>query len=507
MKRGDILENITIEKLVFWGKGFVRVEEDKETWKKWRVLFVTGWAIPWSVVNLRVTKKKKDFAECQITEIITKSPLEKEHPNNPYGEMGWCKWVNIPYEEQLKIKQTQVEEAFFHLKKYQENIDFGEIVPSPLIDWYRNKVEFSFGKYISHKEDVFKHFEVWFHKQWSFSQIQDVDGCVLIDQIQNDIYKEIKDFSKTLGLPVYDQKTQKWFFRHIMIRRTFFANEMMILLSFNPAYEFEWDLDEKIVLIKEFFAELAKKHSIIASVYFSHNTNKADICIWDLELIHWKKTINETLLGLTFEISPQSFFQTNSYWAEELYSKVLELANPRLTSPLKERNSKETPLSAKGEGLGVREQKFWTVLDLYGWTWTIWMIFAKNWADHVHSVELVTSSSKDWEKNAAKNGLDNIDFVNAKVEDFLVTYLWEWKKADLLIIDPPRAGMHPKALPKILEFKTDQIIYVSCNPATLSRDLDFILQNSDYEIETVIPVDMFPHTHHIETIVSLKMKK
>ena len=478
MKRGDILENIEVEKLVFGGKWFVRLPEDTETWKRWRVLFITWGAIPGSIVNLRVTKKKKDFAECQITDIIKKSPIEQEHPNNPYGECGGCKWINIPYIEQLKIKQNQVEEAFFHLKKYQENINFQEIVASPLVDGYRNKVEFSFWKYISHKDDIAEHFNVWFHKQGEFSKIQDFDGCILIDDIQNTIYKEIKDFTKTLGLPVYDQKNHSGFFRHIMIRRTFFSDEIMILISYNPEYSFEWNLQEKIKLLNIFFQELAQKYSQIKSIYFSNNTNKADVCIWDLDCIYGKKTIDETLLWLTFEISPQSFFQTNSYWAEKLYSKVLELATS--TS--------------------------WTVLDLYGWTGTIGMIFANNWADKVHSVELMTSSSKDWEKNAAKNWITNMTFVNKKVEDFLWGFLDSWEKADLLIIDPPRAGMHPKALPNILKFKTKQIIYVSCNPATLSRDLDFILQNSDYRIETVVPVDMFPHTHHIETIVSLKMK-
>lgn len=131
------------------------------------------------------------------------------------------------------------------------------------------------------------------------------------------------------------------------------------------------------------------------------------------------------------------------------------------------------------------------------------MIFAKSWAKKVISVEMVTSSSKDWESNAKLNNLSNIDFENKKVEDFLKEYIKKWEKADLLIIDPARAWMHPDALPNILKFQTKQIIYVSCNPATLSRDLDYILQNSNYKIEKIKPVDMFPHTHHIETIVSL----
>ena len=144
-----------------------------------------------------------------------------------------------------------------------------------------------------------------------------------------------------------------------------------------------------------------------------------------------------------------------------------------------------------------------TILDLYGWTWTIWMVFAKAGAKNVISVEMVKSSSLDWEKNAKLNNLDNISFENAKVEDFLKKYLKQWKTADLLVIDPARAWMHPDALPNILKFDTKQIIYVSCNPSTLARDLWFILVNSNYKIEKIQAMYMFPHTHHIETIVSL----
>ncbi|MDQ7023123.1 MAG: 23S rRNA (uracil(1939)-C(5))-methyltransferase RlmD [Candidatus Gracilibacteria bacterium] len=308
-----------------------------------------------------------------------------------------------------------------------------------------------------------------------------MEGCSLIDELQNEIYREIKVFSKTLGLPVYDQMRQEGFFRHLMIRRTHFANEMMLLLSFNPAYfdtNTKIDKLSKLNLIKEFLISLTKKYDIIKSIYFSHNPNKADVCIGDLELIYGEKTIKENLQGLTFNISPSSFFQTNSTGAEKLYSMVLDYAK-------------------KDE---LKEQ---TVLDLYGGTGTIGMVFAKAGAQNIISVEMVKSSSLDGEKNAKLNKLDNISFENAKVEDFLKKYLKEGKTADLLIIDPARAGMHPDALPNILKFNTKQIIYVSCNPSTLARDLGFILVNSDYKIEKIQAMDMFPHTHHIETIVSL----
>ena len=477
LNKWDILENIKIEKLVFWGQWFAKLEHENPE-HNWKTIFVTGWVVPWSIVNLRVLKKKKRFIETQIVEIIQKSPIEKIHPKNIYWESWGWKWINIPYEEQLKIKQEQVKEAFNVIEKKFWTQNFLEIEASPIEDSYRNKVEFSFWKYLSNSENIEEHFNVGFHKQGQFSKVIDYEGTPLIDEKQNEIYREIKKFCKTLGLPVYDQKKQEWFFRHILIRKTFFTNEMMILLSFNPEYfdkNKKLNFQEKLQILKDFFLKMAEKNPEIKSIYFSHNPNKADVAIWDLELIFGEKTIKEKILWLNFEISPTSFFQTNSAWAEKLYSIVLDFT----------------------------KNKKWNILDLYGWTWTIWIIFANSGAKNVVSVELVTSASQDWEKNARLNSLNNINFVNAKVEDFLWKYLEKWEKADLLVIDPPRAGMHPKALEDILKFEAEQMIYVSCNPATLARDLEFILENSTYKIEKIKAMDMFPHTHHIETVVSL----
>ena len=488
IKKNDILENIKVEKLVFGGKGFAILEHSNPAYN-WRVIFITGWAIPWSVVNLRVIKKKNSFLETQIVDIIKKSPFEEKNKENIYWDCGGCKWVNIKYEKQLEIKQEQVKESLNLLSKYSDNQNtfddlFLEIEPSPTINGYRNKVEFSFWKNISAKNNIEEHFNVWFHKQWEFSKIEDFDWCILIDELQNIIYKEIKTFSKTLWLPVYDQFNQKWFFRHILIRRAHYTDEIMLLLSFNPDYftdNEKINKQEKIDLIKKFLIDLSEKYNQIKSIYFSHNVNKSDTCIWDLELINWKDTIKEDLMWLSFNISPTSFFQTNSTWANKLYSIVLDFA--------------------KKDKL-----KDYTVLDLYGWTGTIGMIFAKQWAKQVISVELVKSSSLDWETNAKLNDLDNISFVNDKVENFLKEYVNSWKKADLLIVDPARAWMHPDSLPNLLKFNTDQIIYISCNPSTLARDWEYILENSDYKIEKIQAMDMFPHTHHIETVVSLIKK-
>lgn len=234
--------------------------------------------------------------------------------------------------------------------------------------------------------------------------------------------------------------------------------------------------------LKWLCVELIAEFPSLKSIYLSYNNNKADILIGEkMELVYGSPTISETLLGLEFDISPQSFFQTNSKWAEILYSTVWDFCKTESIS----------------EGI---------ILDLYAGTGTIGMILSPK-ARKVISVELVAEASKNGEENAKKNHISHMDFVNAKVEDFLEKYLKEWMKADLLVIDPPRAGMHPDTLPSVLKFGTKQILYVSCNPATLARDLQYILENSDYMIEKVQAVDMFPHTHHIETVVSLIKKK
>ena len=484
MKKNAILENIKIEKLVFWWKGFARLDDG-------RVCFITGWAIPWSRVNLKVIKKKRDFIEAQITEVIEKSPIETWS----YEVIPGTPWINIEYSEQLKIKDAQVEEALFHCKKYQDNIPHFPIIPMDNTFWYRNKIEFSFWKYISHRENIFQDFNIWFHKRWDFSRVLDFENCILIDELQNDIYKDIRKYTQESWLPVYDQKTWTWFWRHLMIRGMHFSEEILLVFSINPNY-FE-DTEQKTIEIeklKKYLTELLViKYPKITSIYISHNTNKADTLIWELELVYGSETISETILWYSFDIGPKSFFQTNSVWAEKLYSHVREFAiNPE-----------------QNEWNMWNNTKLWTILDLYAGTWTIGMIFS-DIADEVISVELVEEASRNWEKNAQKNQIQNMRFVNAKVEDFLDEYMTEQDTdntyKNLLIIDPPRAGMHPKALPNILKFWTQQIIYVSCNPATLGRDLEYILANSEYRIEKVQAVDMFPHTHHIEIVVSLTRK-
>jgi len=473
MKKNTILNNILVEKLVFWGKWFARLQHENPDLSG-KTVFISGGVLPQSVVNVRVLKSRKDYIEGQAVEIVKKSPLETQHPQNPYGIQPGCGRVNIPYEHQLDIKSGQISESLFHIRKLQENIDISPILSSPLMDGYRNKIEWSFGKFISGKYDRNEHFNVWFHKQGEFSKIEDYDGTILISEKLNAIYQDIKIFAKQSGLPVYDQFTGEGFWRHLVMREGFFTGEIMLILSFFPHFPEAQNLD----FLKKYFGKLTEKYPEIASVYFSHNDSKADVALGRLECIFGKEYITETLLGLEFRISPKSFFQTNSHGAEVLYQNILDL-------------------------VPAEKLQDAHVLDLYGGTGTIGMLFAKQ-AKKVTSVELVESASKDGEQNAHNNDLKNIDFVCDKTENFLKTFVKNKEKADILIIDPPRSGMHPDALASILGFDAEYFLYVSCNPATLSRDLSKILQESTYRIEKMIPVDMFPHTHHIETIVLLK---
>ncbi|MDD4151930.1 MAG: 23S rRNA (uracil(1939)-C(5))-methyltransferase RlmD, partial [Candidatus Gracilibacteria bacterium] len=401
MKKNDIIENLKVEKLVFGGKGFTRMPDGK-------VIFITGSAVPGSIVNVRIIKKKSGFIEGQIIETVKKSPLEKEANCDIFGLCGGCKWQTIPYEKQLEIKDEQVKESLFHLAKYQENINIEKIEASPMVWGYRNKIEFSFGKFISDKMQIRENFNVGFHKQAEFSKIIDCSYCHLIDEKSNQVFNKIKEFAKNTGLPVYDQMRQSGFFRHLIIRKTHFTNEMMIILGYNPKYENgNFDLDS----VKNFLLSLTKDFTEIKSIYLTSNANLADVALGDLELIYGNPVIVEELLGLKFEISPKSFFQTNSTGAEKLYSIVLDYADKE--------NLKNS-----------------TVLDLYAGTGTIGMTFAP-FAKEVYSVEMVTDASKDGEKNATLNKISNMKFINAKVEDFLKEFTLDGEKqADLLIIDP-----------------------------------------------------------------------
>ncbi|EKE27306.1 MAG: 23S rRNA m(5)U-1939 methyltransferase [uncultured bacterium (gcode 4)] len=475
MQKGTVLENIKIDKLIFGWKALGFAPDGKK-------IIISGWVIPGSVINLRILKNRKNYYEGQMLDEVKKSPLEQKLPDH-FQVYGGCKWLPIAHDVQLQIKQEQVKEAFNHLKEYVTDTVFHPIVASPEIYGYRNKVEFSWWKYISDREWVHDEFRFWFHKQWEFDRIIDCTFCVLADDEINEIFKKTDSFSRWSGLPTYDPKRQEWFWRHLVIRKSKHCNEIMLIFSVNDdflASKWSSTIDNFSKNLKWFLDKLTKEYPNIKSIYYLRNNWKADIVTWEFELYYWVPAIKEKLLDKTFEINPKSFFQTNSLGAEKLYQIAIDMA----------KKWKE-------------ELKWGTMLDLYAWTWTLWIIFSP-FFKNVYSVEIVKEASEDGKRNAKLNGINNIEFVNAKVENFLKDFSEKNEKVDLLVIDPPRDWMHPDALPNVVNFDAKAMIYISCNPSTLARDLDYIVKNSSYKITDITPVDMFPHTHHIETVVRLE---
>lgn len=500
MKKHDILENIRIEKLIFGWSGLATASDGRK-------IIISGWAIPDAIVDLRIIKSKKNHLEAQILRTVKRSPLELDIPSH-WQLYGGCKWLPIPYAKQLEIKEKQIIEAFHWLRNETKETFWYPIIRSPDSEHYRNKVEFSWGKYISEREGKYDEYRFGFHIQGQFDRIEDCWYCVLADELTNQIFRDIDTFARKSNLPTYDPKTNIGFWRHLVIRRAKKTWETMIIFSVNGV--FEWnnitELWTKEYFITDMIQQLSEKYKSITSIYLLENTGRADVVQWNQVLLHGNATITDELLWLTFEIQPKSFFQVNTLGAEKLYQSVID---------------------------AIRF-KWWVLLDLYAGTGTIGILLAKEFSK-VYSVEYVLSSSEDGKKNSDRNGIKNVEFVNSKVEDFAKEFSSGWWKADTIVLDPPRDGLHPSAIPNIITFWAREIIYVSCNPATLVRDIAILLgkemshetTNTDatewilwvapdrddeqfsqlqskYRITDITPMDMFPHTHHIETVVRLE---
>jgi 23S rRNA (uracil1939-C5)-methyltransferase len=471
MKKHQILENIYIEKLIFGGSGLATAPDGRR-------IIITGGAIPDAIVNLRILKIKKSHIEAQIIETIKKSSLEKPIPEQ-WQLYGGCKWLSIPYIDQLRIKEEQIREAFHSLfpilSLWKDTPDipvFHSIITSPETEWYRNKVEFSWGKYISAREWVHEEYRFWFHLAGQFDRIENCRFCVLADEEVNSIFRFVDHFARSSGISTYDPKIGIGFWRHFVVRKAKKTGQAMLIFSVNTSADKSLSEHD----MREFVKNIHKEFPSVRSSILLKNTWRADIVQGEEVILFGDGIIEEVLLGMKFEIQPRSFFQVNTLWAEKLYTRVIDSI----------------------------EFKWWTLLDLYAGTWTIGILLA-GYFSRVYSVELVKSSSEDGIKNAEKNNVNNVEFINAKVEDFAEKFASEWGRADTIILDPPRDGLYPGAIPHILSFWAKEIIYVSCNPATLVRDLEWLTHGETvYRITDVTPMDMFPHTHHIETVVRLE---
>lgn len=465
MKKGQVLEGI-VEKVEFPNKGIVRVEgEDRKV--------IVKNTIEGQRIRFSVNKLRKGKAEGRMLEILEQSPLETEEACPYFGKCGGCTYRTVSYEEQLKQKERQVKDLLRPvLSNYGKEIDriFEGIEKSPRMLEYRNKMEFSFGDEVKDGP-----LSLGMHKRGSFHDIVTVDGCQIVDEDYSKILRCTLDFFTKEKVDFYHKMSHEGYLRHLLVRKAVKTGEILIDLVTTTQEVKGWTHQE---LLQAFAEELCKLElqGKIAGILHTQNDSLADAVINEgTTLLYGQDYFYEELLGLRFRISAFSFFQTNSLGAEVLYEKAREY------------------IADAGNGK--------IVYDLYSGTGTIAQILAPV-AKKVIGVEIVEEAVEAARENAKLNGLHNCEFLAGDVLKVLDDIE---EKPDFIVLDPPRDGIHPKALEKIIGYGVESLIYISCKPTSLARDLE-VLQARGYEPERVCCVDMFPQTANVETVVLLSKR-
>ena len=468
-KQLPVLENVTITACAAEGKALARVDD--------KVVFVP-YVVPGDVVDLQVKKKKSSYMEAVAVRFHEYSPLRTEPVCRHYGVCGGCKWQCLKYEEQLKAKQQQIHDNLVRIGK----VDLPEMMPilgSKHVYGYRNKLEFGFSnkRWLTEEEvkadvkyDVMD--AVGFHISGAFDKILDIEECHLMDNINNEIRNDIRHYALENGLSFYDLRQNKGLLRSLMIR-TSNTGELMFLVQFRI------DSDDEQKQADALMQHLAETFPQITSLLYVDN-HKANDTFGDQEIhvVKGKDFIYETMEDLKFKVGPKSFYQTNTEQAYELYKVARNFA-----------------------GLTGKE----LVYDLYTGTGTI-ANFVAHQARKVIGIEYVPEAIEDAKVNSEINGLANTLFYAGDMKDILnKEFIDEHGRPDVIITDPPRAGMHQDVIDTILFAAPERIVYVSCNPATQARDLQLL--DVDYKVVAVQPVDMFPHTQHVENVVLLERKE
>lgn len=469
MKKGEEIE-LKIESLAFGAKGVAKLENF--------VVFVNG-ALPGETVLAKIRKKQKNHAEARLIKVLQKSPFFVEPVCIHFGECGGCSIQHLDYQKQLDAKTDQVGDV---LKKLGGLSDF-ELTPtiaSPDVFNYRNKMEFSFSRdrWITQQEinsgaKIERSFcFLGMHAKGFFEKVVDLQECHLVNPIASEILKEVREIAKKSQLEVYTTKDHTGFWRFLVIRACQNTKDLMVNIVTHS-------YNEQIAsLIKE---RLTSKFPSITSLLYSTTTNKANVAFGEEEFVlAGNKTMFEKLGDYQFEISANSFFQTNSKQAEQLYDKVLEYADFDGSE---------------------------NVYDLYCGAGTI-SLYISRYANKVVGFEAIDSAVLDARRNAELNKVTNCQFVRGDLRDQLTDIKMvtrNYGHPDVMIIDPPRAGMHPKTVKAILRLKPEKIVHVSCHPATLARDLKELCAEH-YKVVKVQPVDMFPHTAHVEVVALLVRK-
>ena len=465
-KRLDlVLEDVLIEAVAAEGKALAHIDGT--------VLFVE-FAVPGDIVDIRVTKKKKNYMEGYILRMKKPSAHRLEPFCEHFGVCGGCKWQPLPYNMQLEAKQQQVWDQLVRIG----HLDIPEISPiigSDNTSYYRNKLEFTFSsrRWFLEGEDPEqvpenKRYGLGFHVGRFFDKVVDIEHCHLQKEPSNAIRNFIREYAIERGLEFFDIRENHGFLRNMIIRTTEDGQVMLILCFFKD------DKNEREALLDA----VSEAFPQITSLFYIINTKLND-SIGDQECILYKgeDAIYERMENLVFKVGPKSFYQTNSPQAYKLYSVARKFA-----------------------GLSGNE----VVYDLYTGTGTIAQ-FVSGKAAKVIGIEYVPEAIEDARLNAANNGIDNCEFFAGDMKDILTgSFIAEHGRPDVIILDPPRAGIHPDVAKVILDAEPDRMVYVSCNPASQARDLAILC--TKYEITAVQPVDMFPHTHHVENVCALKKR-
>jgi len=460
IKRGHTAE-VEIEKVVYGGRGLARLNG--------MALFVRG-AVPGDRLIIEVAKVKRNYAEARIKELVEPS-VYRISPLCPYsGYCGGCTWQQIGYEQQLAYKKSFVTESLSHIADITD-LNAHETLPSPRIFGYRNKMEFSF----SDKRWLLPHAQtedpgqtsmaLGLHVPGTFDRIIDIEGCLLQEETGNEILREVKDFVRKSGVPVYGLRSHQGFWRYLVLRHSQRLNEWMVNIV---------TTQERQEPVEDLASLLGDRFSEIASISHVVNTRKGGTAVgqWENTLIG-EGSLREKIGPYTFQISNNSFLQTNSHVSGELYQVVKDFAS----------------LTGKE-----------TVVDLYCGIGTISAFLASK-ASRVIGFDSSESAIADARENQELNELDNCTFWcgDAKLLADSVSH------ADVLITDPPRTGMHKKVIKHILSLLPHRIIYISCNPTTMARDIALLKEG--YRLEEVQPLDLFPNTYHIEAVARLERKQ
>ena len=474
MKKGQVYEG-SVVRVDFPNKGIVCVGDETAVVKN---------SLPGQKVKFSVNKVRKGKAEGRLLEVTEKSPLETGRTCSLFGLCGGCTYLSLPYEEQLKVKEEQVKRLLDSvLNKQEEAWIFEGIKGSPKAYEYRNKMEFSFG-------DEYKDgpLALGMHKRGSFYDIVTVADCEIVDADYRLILQSVRDYFARAKVSFFHRMSHEGYLRHLLVRKASRTGEILVALvttSQDPwqgetAVEGSLDADALITGFKDLLLSLEQDGKLVgkfAGILHITNDSIADVVQSDhTELLYGQEYFYEELLGLKFKISTFSFFQTNSYSAEVLYQTARDYVGD----------------------LGGSDK---TVFDLYSGTGTIAQLMAPA-AGKVIGVEIVEEAVEAAKKNAAANGLDNCEFIAGDVLKVLDEVE---EKPDMIILDPPRDGIHPKALPKIIAYDVEHIVYISCKPTSLVRDLEVFLENG-YRVDKAVAVDQFPWTANVETVCILVLR-